>query len=588
MSSLPRTSGFVLLLLLACLPAARGAAAQETARPARIQAQPASLDLVLGQSTRLTIEVLDGAGKALDMAVRVGGPWRALRVEPEEGGWSVAAAEVGEHELVVSTAPAAGERPLILSVPVRVRWPAVARVDVTAEGTGRLYQGTRLPHRARVLHADGSERPNPRVAWRTSDPAVATVDAFGNVRAATAGTVRVVASFEGVEGALEHGVAPLSVARLELVGGEEQVRTGDVQRFRAVARDASGRELEDVPVTWSVLYQPDDSIQAPPAPARVEDGRFVADVPGVHTVVASVGPIQAERSFRVVKRDVVREVEVVGQGREARVFTTDFWVFEGVDGRDYAFTGSKLTDGTAFVWDVTDPSNIVKTDSVVVDARSVNDIKVSPDGRWAALSREGASNRRNGVVILDLADPAHPKVASNYDEGLTGGVHNMFATETHLFALSNGDKYLILDVTDPYAPRYVSEYDHPDSRVHDVWVHDGIAYSAEWETGVVVVDVGNGRWGGSLERPVFVTAFPLPSGATHAVFPYFQESTGRFYLVVGDEIVSRRGWPWQGTGPDHRLPYDPATGKGGYPRATSGYIQIVDFTDPESPRMVAR
>jgi hypothetical protein len=124
--------------------------------------------------------------------------------------------------------------------------------------------------------------------------------------------------------------------------------------------------------------------------------------------------------------------------------------------------------------------------------------------------------------------------------------------------------------------------------VHDVWVHDGIAYSAEWETGVVVVDVGNGRWGGSIEKPVFVTSFPLPTGSTHAVFPYHQESTGRFLLIVGDERVTREGLAWEGTGPDHRAQYDPATGRGGYPRATSGYIQIVDFTDPESPEQLAR
>jgi hypothetical protein len=284
----------------------------------------------------------------------------------------------------------------------------------------------------------------------------------------------------------------------------------------------------------------------------------------------------------------VRKVQVMGQGREARVFTTDFWAFEGVDGRDYAFTGSKFGDGIAFVFDITDPANIVKTDSIQVDARTVNDVKVSPDGRYAALSREGASNRRNGVVILDLKDPAHPVIASIYDEGLTGGVHNMYATNDHLFALANGDKYMILDVRDLANPTFVSEYDHPDSRVHDVWVHDGIAYSAEWGTGVVVVDVGNGRWGGTIEQPKFVTSFPLPTGSTHAVFPYHQRSTDKFYLFVGDERVQRNGLAWEGSGPDHRQKYDPATGTGGYPRATSGYIQVVDFTDPASPHMVAR
>jgi hypothetical protein len=205
------------------------------------------------------------------------------------------------------------------------------------------------------------------------------------------------------------------------------------------------------------------------------------------------------------------------------------------------------------------------------------------------MTREGASNRRNGVVILDLANPAHPVIASSYEEGLTGGVHNAFPTNDYIFALSDGDKYVILDVRDIYNPTYVSEYNHPDSRVHDVWVHNGIAYSAEWGTGVVAVDVGNGRWGGSIDNPVFIMSYPVPTGRTHAVFPYEQEDTGKFYLFVGDEIMNRSGLALQGTsGPEYTVPYDPATGLGGVPLYTQGYIQVIDFTDPEHPEMVAR
>jgi hypothetical protein len=187
-----------------------------------------------------------------------------------------------------------------------------------------------------------------------------------------------------------------------------------------------------------------------------------------------------------------------------------------------------------------------------------------------------------------MADPTRPTIASTFDtHGVTGGVHNMFATDDYLFALANGDKYVIIDVRDPYRPRYVSEYNHPDSRVHDVWVHDGIAYSSEWQTGVVVVDVGNGRWGGSIENPVFVTAVPYPVGATHAAFPYHQESTGKFYLFLGDEISGGRGRAWAGQGTDNQ-PYDPATGEGGVQGRMDGYLHLIDFTDPENPKDVAR
>ncbi len=569
----------------AFFPAAELAAqAGDPSLVVRLVAEPAELSLRVGETAPLSVTAYDADGEVVDLPVRVSAPRRALRVRAGR----VEALEAGRHELqAMVVTPASGTPVARIAVPVAVDWPEVAEVEVDA-GPRTLYAGSTVRFGARARHADGSLRPGARVAWSVSDPGVATVDAFGNVTAHGVGSVAVTATVEGVRGAVERTVEAFPAATLELGGGGSDLLTGEVAEFTATALDEAGREVAGAPVTWSLAYAPDDSIVAPAGPGQVDDGRFVADWPGLYTVVATSGPLSARASVRVRRRAAVQKIEVVGQGRESRVFTTDLWVFEGVDGRDYALTGSKMGNGVAFVWDVTDPASIVKTDSVTVDARTTNDVKASPDGRYGVVSREGASDRRNGVVILDLADPAHPTVASTWDEGVTGGVHNVFATDEHLFVLSAGDKYVILDMADIYEPRYVGEYDHPDSRVHDVWVHDGVAYSAEWENGIVVVDVGNGRWGGSPENPVFVTNVPLPSGRTHAVFPYFQKSTGKFYLVAGDEIVNRDGLAWEGTGPDHRVRYDPETGRGGYPRATSGYIQIVDFTDPASPEMVAR
>ncbi|MDE3002907.1 MAG: Ig-like domain-containing protein [Gemmatimonadota bacterium] len=549
-----------------------------------IVAEPERVQVTAGQSVPIVVRAIGADGQTVDAPLRIAGPRRGVRVANGQ----VTGIAAGEYEIFVASISTDGGAPIQLRIPVTVGWPAVEEVVVLAE-PGRLFAGTRILHRASASHADGTARPYPEVTWSSSDESVATVDPFGNVRGVSVGSVTITASVDGITGSLIHEVEDSPVTRLELRGGQIQVRTGDVQSFDAAAYDAQGSRIDDVPLSWSYLYQADDSIRAPAGPAQIEQGRMVADVPGVYTAVASTGSVRAEFSFRVVSRNAVRTLDVVGQGRESRVFTTDLWIWEGVDGRDYALTGSKFGDGISMVWDVTDPSNIFKTDSIQVDARTTNDVKASPDGRYAAISREGASNRRNGVVILDLTDPAHPRVASTFEgNGVTGGVHNMYATEDYLFALAGGDKYVIIDVRDLANPRYVSEYNHPNSRVHDVWVHDGLAYSAEWETGIVVVDVGNGEWGGSIENPVFVTSFPLTTGSTHAVFPYYQESTGRMLLIVGDERVQRNGLAWQGTGPDHRQQYNPETGKGGYPRATSGYTQIVDFTDPMNPVQLAR
>ncbi len=564
--------------------------ADAAARVVRLEARPATVTMRAGETVALEVLALDAAGQPVDVAVRVGAPRTALRYADGR----LHALSAGEHEVVATLVGA----PVSLRIRVRVDWPRVARIEI-APAAGRLYAGTTLPHRARAFHDDGTERPRPDIAWTSSAPDIAGVDGFGNVTALTPGTVRIGATQDGVTETIEHRVVPLPAVRLEIRGGAAAFRTGDVQALQAVALDASGRVVPDVPVLWTAAWSATDFAHAgASAPNSIRpDGRFVADVPGLHTVLASAGPLSARATFQVAPRDVVQKLSVVGNGSTSRFRTTDLWPFQGMDGRDYALTGSKVADGHAYVWDITDPANIVRTDSIQVDARTVNDVKVSPDGRYGVLSREGASNRRNGVVILDLSTPAHPTVASVFDEELTGGVHNVYATNGYLTAVSGGDKYLIVDVREIYNPRYVSEYNHPDSRIHDVWVHDGIAYSAEWGTGVVVVDVGNGRWGGSPERPVYVTSFATPTGSAHAVFPYRQAETGRMYLFVGDEIMTRTGLAMEGapgawsdrySSGSYAERFDPATGGGGIPLVTQGYIQIFDFTDPERPEMVAR
>ena len=558
----------------------------------RLVATPAELTMRVGDEVRVTVAGYTRSGARVeDPVVRLVGPRAAMRVRQGV----VTALAAGDHALVASLVQDGGASagdPVTVRVPVSIGWPTVARVVVSPTTNDRFFVGTAVRLAVRAEHSDGSARTDPDVEWRSESPEIATVDGFGRITGVAPGTATITATVEGVEGAATLSADPFTGESLEIVGGVARARTGDVIGFGAEVRDGGGGLVTGVPVEWSHAYEAPEGIMAPPAPAQMHGGRFVADVPGVYTVIADAGPLSARTSFRVVERDVVQELEIHGHGREQRVRTTDFWVFEGRDGRDYALTGAKRSDGHGFVWDVTDVGNIVKTDSIQVDARSVNDMKVSPDARYATMTREGASNRRNGVVILDLADPAHPVIAAEVtDYGLTGGVHNAFPTESHIYALAGGDKYVILDVSDLYNPRFVGEYNHPNSRLHDVWVMDGLAYSAEWENGLVVVDVGDGRWGGSPENPVLVSSYPVPGGATHAVFPYVSQSTGKHYVFLGDEIMSRRGLAWEGPGQgrgSYQLPYDPETGMHGIPLATRGYIQIVDFSDPENPEMVAR
>jgi hypothetical protein len=356
-----------------------------------------------------------------------------------------------------------------------------------------------------------------------------------------------------------------------------KARTGDVIHLNARALDAGGNEVDGIPIQYSFQARTVDyNLGQAPSGLITENGRFVADVAGEYVVLATVGDHVEMETLEIVPRDVRRDIELVGHGAVRDRHTSDLWVWEGVDGRDYAITGTHQAEGHAYIWDVTDPSNMKLIDTVLVDARTVNDVKVSEDGRIAVISREGASNRRNGLVILDVSDlqSGGARILSRFDDQLTGGVHNVFVYQNHVYALSAGQRYDVINIEDPTNPYRVGRYAH-DSRgtsIHDVWVANGIAFSSNWSDGVVAVDVGGGGQGGAPNNPVFLGSYAYPSGWNHAAFPYWSESAGKFYLFAGDESGRRGNTP----------------GYEGEAQRMNGWIHVIEWDEWGEPHEVAR
>ena len=344
----------------------------------------------------------------------------------------------------------------------------------------------------------------------------------------------------------------------------------DVVNYEAVGYDKNGNQLEGLPFTYTFSGKAIDKSNNASG-LIMNDGRFVADVIGDYMVSASLGSSSASRPLKVVGRGVEREVLKVGKGVVSDKHTSDFWVFEGVDGRDYAVTGTWGADGTSFFWDVTDPANIKKIDSVKVDARTVNDVKVSQDGRISVIGREGASDRKNGIIILDVSNPYDVKILSEYTKNLTGGVHNVFIDNDHVYALSGSQRYFVINIEDPTNPIEVGMFEvgKEGQSIHDVWIEDGIAYSSNWRDGVYLVDVGNGIADGSPSNPVAFANYDYATGAHHATFPFKSKSTGKFYTVLGDEIFP--------DGVDENNP-----------NITAGFLHFVDFSDLDNPVEVAK
>ncbi|MDA7979238.1 MAG: Ig-like domain-containing protein [Pirellulales bacterium] len=574
--------GFIAIALILSSAAVSQDGSQDT-QPAKVVVSPEKLEIKVGESAQLTAKVLDKNGNELQTPVTFFSLSRRQLTVTREG--QVTATRPGEFSVLVMPASAGGRRsargtgtgrgnsnPLRVTIPVKVAFPPVTEVSLTTN-TAKLYAGLSTPMQLSVKDEMENDRNDVNVSYESSAPDVAEMDPFGNLVAHKPGRFTITATAENVTGTFSGEVVALPIKSFKLEVSETTARTGDVLNLKAIVTDADGNEVPDLPITYAFTQDRQGQYTSYGGAGQIENsGRFVAEVPGAYTLIAQCGPFGAKADVEITPRNVQRRLEVVGRGAVTDTHTSDLWVWEGVDGRDYAVTGTWGANGDAHFFDVTDPENIRRVSTVTVDARTVNDVKVSEDGRICIISREGASNRRNGIVIYDVSDPTQPELLSEFNDNLTGGVHNLFISNNHVYAINNGTSYDIINIDDPRNPRRVAEYEleTPRHAVHDVWVVDGLAYSSNWANGLHVVDVGNGIKGGSPANPELVYSYIPPNVAHHAAFPYTSSQTGKKYVICGDE----------------RFPFGLSTENS--PTIAGGYLHFVDVTDPENCREVAR
>lgn len=540
-----------LLFIPLPLTAQEEEAAQEELLPVQeVQVEPSEAVLRAGEQMTFTAVALDSAGNVLsDVPIRwSASPFDVVTVDSTgavTAGLRGRAAVVARYGQVIGRAW------------VTVEPRPVERLEVKIpEAT--FYEGVAVPVEVQAFDGKGFPRFDPPLTWFSADPRVAEFQS-GYLVAKRVGKVSVSVSADQARKEIAIEVMPSPVARIVIQANRAEARTGDVVHLKAVGVDRKGREVGQVWPRWFVDH---------PGLEISPDGAVVAEEPGTYTILGRVGDIVAQVPFTFTSRGIKGRFEVVGKALISSTHTSDLWVFDGVaylgswGGRE----GSTPRGNQLRVFDISDPKNPVQTDSVVVDARTVNDVKVNAAGTIAVITREGASDRKNGIVILDTSDPKHPKVISEYTETLSGGVHNVFIDSDYVYAVHNGTNALhVIEIADPANPAEVArwEVERPGKNLHDVFVLDGLAYVSYWDDGLVILDVGNGLRGGSPERPQFVSQIAYPEGNTHTAFRYED------YVFVGDEIFPPDWSP--------QAPIDPR-----------GFIHVIDVRDIEHPREVAR
>ncbi len=299
---------------------------------------------------------------------------------------------------------------------------------------------------------------------------------------------------EGVSGTVTLQVARDSLRKLTVKPASAEARTGDVVHFTASVADAAGGHLKDPPVRWS-LSSSDGGASVYP------DGAFVAEKAGTYVVIASSGQHNATASVVVRPRNVEREVEVVAHVPMPDLQMSEEWI---IGHHAYLSTvADKL-----FVYDIADPASPKLLDTLKVDARLINDISTTPDEKIGVFTREGASNRKNGIVFLDTSDAAHLKVLSEYTATVSGGVHSAYIDGHYVYLTDDATGSLrIISFEDPKHPKEVARWEAQNPTMatfntkhgtvtsgrylHDLQVKDGLAYLAYWRDGLIILDVGN-------------------------------------------------------------------------------------------------
>ena len=526
----------------------------QTALPDTVIVEPDEAVIVVGGTQQFTARAYDADGNVLEAA---------------EARWFVRDREiVAVDSNGLATAHRPGEvrviavvqgKPGFATVTVPQLPPATITASMPVEA---VLVGTTVPLAVEVRSRLDAVLPEAAVQYTTSAEDIVSIDAEGHVTGLQPGTTTITATAGSATTTVDVRVAENTATSYQIAQNRISIRTGDVVRFRVRAENDAGELVSGLRPNWTVGHHGAE------IDTEGADGVFVAEEPGEYSITAVIGPeITRTITIDVEPRRYNARLVKVGRGAISTHHSGDTWVFEGVDGRDYAYIGTFMHDWMK-AWDVTDPANPILTDSLQVDARRINDVKIHPNNRLAIITREGASSRRNGMVLLDLSTPAHPTILSEYTETVTGGVHNVWIDADHelVYACHNGTSELhIIDIADPKNPKEVGRWglDKQGKTLHDVIVQDGYAYLSYWDDGVITLDVGAGTHGGTPTEPAFVSQYKYPIGNTHVAWRY-----GR-YLFVGDEIF-----------PDN---WDADS-----PIEASGYIHVIDMTDMDNPVEVAR
>ena len=315
-----------------------------------------SLIMNIGESKEITIKLLDENGKLAQNPFYVFGERKTLSVSPRiSDSTGIASVTLKAHKpgrlsLSTRTITVKREDRISANLIINVPYPPLDRI-VFNQRPSKLYSGTSTPLSVEVFDEADLKRSELNVKLTSSNKDVAEFDILGNLETKKSGSTTISARVENLKESFKISVVKNPARKVTLSLDKEEIRTGDVISLNAKALNRSGRIINDIPITYSYLGQANyGEFGLPAAGLITDDGRFVAETAGLYTLIASSNGYSAQKTIKVVPRDVKKQVKLVGHGLISDVLTGDLWVWAGVDkheGKDFAVTGTWGSNGEA-------------------------------------------------------------------------------------------------------------------------------------------------------------------------------------------------------------------------------------------------
>jgi hypothetical protein len=266
-------------------------------------------------------------------------------------------------------------------------------------------------------------------------------------------------------------------------------------------------------------------------------------------------------------------LSVLGLGRLEQRYTSEVWV-RGTTAytSSWGLRGAGGVGNQVMLWDVASDVPSPLGCVTLAGASTTGDVQVSDDGALLVVATE----RTNGSIgIYDVAtDPRKPRLLSRYrTANTTNGVHTAEVARVGgtLYAFLSVDalasapaRLTIVSLANPSHPVEVFSAPMGDPFVHDVFVRDGILFTALWHGGLSIWDIGGGGTGGSVASPRLLGNVRTAGGYVHNVYWSHDPADGsKRYAFVGEERPSALF------------------------EFTAGDIHVVDVSDLTDPREVA-